>query len=328
MQISHDLSSPRLAKLKKRDYTDSVASDERGTGLKRIIYVTGMKPKPDPAVHRPALVRVLGAALGRQDQRARDWLSERESNFRLVSWTPLLHPEIADIGPDLPGIERLLADPEPDPADRQEADAPGRSLRRAWHLIGDSSPWLSRFMATPALRVTLKDVQRYLCNTDGVADAIRQRLIRELVAAWDQGESVLLIGHSLGSVIAYDSLWQLSRERCHQGRVGLLMTLGSPLATRFIRKHLKGSDRSGADRFPDNIDRWVNAAARGEMVALHRRLYPFFGEMQRLGLLDQFTDLEGIYSQFRVNGELNVHKSYGYLHHPAIAGLIADWLLT
>jgi hypothetical protein len=292
----------------------------------RIIYITGMKPKPDPALHRPALLRVLGASLRRIDPRAAEWLEARDENFVLVSWTSLLYPETADIGPDLPGIERILENPRPAPEDRREADDPRSQLRRAWHLLGDSYPWLSRVVASSALQVTLADVRRYLGNEGGVATRIRAQFTDELVAAWEAGERVLVIAHSLGSVIAYDGLWQLSREAGREDRVDVLLTLGSPLATRFIRRGLMGADRTGAERYPANIDRWENVSARGEMVALHQRVRPFFASMLKLGLVRAIEDRPGIYNHFRGPNGLNVHKSYGYLNHPLVAGIVCDWL--
>jgi hypothetical protein len=292
----------------------------------RIIYVTGMKPKPDPVLHRPELVRVLSAAMGRSSAAARAWLAERPENFVLVSWTSLLYAERRDIELDRPGIERLLQQPSPSARDRHDADAFRLALLRAWHLIGDSFPWLSSRVASPALRLTLADVHRYLDDVDGVAVRIRQELIQALESAWADGDRVLLIGHSLGSVIAYDSLWSLSRERHNAGRVELFMSLGSPLATRFIRHGLQGADRPVPGRYPDNIDRWVNVAARGEMVALHRRVRPFFADMLRAGLIDAIEDFPRIYNHFRNAEGLNPHKSYGYLHHPVVAGRIVAWL--
>jgi hypothetical protein len=277
-------------------------------------------------LHRPELLRVLEAGLRRQAPAAGDWLRSRPENFVLVSWTSLLYREKRDIALDRPGAEGLLQQPEASARDKREADAPGLALRRAGHLIGDSMPLLSALLAPAALKLTLADVQRYLGNVDGVAERIRAELRRTLLAAWAAGDRVLLIGHSLGSVIAYDSLWQLARERDEGGRVELLLTLGSPLATRFIRKQLQGTNRSGAERYPDNIDRWVNVAARGEMVALHRRVRPFFAGMLRLGLISEIEDVPGIYNHYRGADGLNPHKSYGYLNHPAVAGRISRWL--
>jgi pimeloyl-ACP methyl ester carboxylesterase len=292
----------------------------------RIVYITGMKPKPDPVLHRPELMRVLTASLERISPDAARWLNASPDNFTLVSWTSLLYSECRDIELDLAGVERLLSHPYPTAADRREADAPWRTLRRYWHVIGDSFPVLSSLMATQALKVTLADVYSYLNDDGGVATQIRALLIAELERAWSAGDRVLLIGHSLGSVIAWDALWHLSRETGSEGRVELLMTLGSPLATRFIRKGLLGARRSGPERYPANVGRWVNIAARGEMVALHRRVRPFFAGMVRYGLVQAIEDDANIYNHFHGVDGLNPHKSYGYLNHAAVARRICRWL--
>jgi hypothetical protein len=134
-----------------------------------------------------------------------------------------------------------------------------------------------------------------------------------------------LIGHSLGSVLAYDTLWELSRRDRHNGRVDVFMSLGSPIATRFIRMRLLGADQNGALRYPANIERWINVSARGELVALHPRIRPYFREMQSLGLVRSIEDRQ-IYNHYRGETGLDVHRSYGYLNHPVVAGTIAEWL--
>ncbi|HUF74429.1 MAG TPA: hypothetical protein VMR74_16220 [Gammaproteobacteria bacterium] len=295
-------------------------------GKQRIVYITGMKPKPDPVLHRAALMRVLAASLGRIAPRAAEWLHAREENFVLVSWTSLLYGRQADIAPDLPGIARLLESPTPSAEDKREADAIGLALKRIWHLIGDSYPWLSRFVASSALQVTLEDVRHYLDSKNGVAERIRQLLIDELVRGFDAGDRILVIAHSLGSVIAYDSLWHLSREAGRKDRIDVLLTMGSPLATRFVRRGLLGAGRAGAERYPANIERWANVSARGELVALHRRITPFFAGMLRFGLVREIEEWPSIYNHFRGEHGLNVHKSYGYLNHTVVARLIAAWL--
>lgn len=291
----------------------------------RIVYVTGMKPKPPPELHKAVLTRVLAAGLARADPAAAQWLMARPENFTLVSWTRLLYDDLQrDIRLDLPGIERLLAQPEPTPADRREIDSLKRRLARLWHLFGDSSPWLTDIVARPDLRLTLAEVRRYVENRDGISRTIRAELKNALDEAWHAGERVLLIGHSLGSVIAYDTLWELSRGATG-GRVELFLTLGSPLATRFIRMAVKGHGLPGRDRYPNNIDRWANVTARGELVALHPKLAPFFGAMADLSLVASLEDY-AVYNHFRGIAGLDVHKSYGYLVNRRIAELIVEWL--
>lgn len=285
-----------------------------------------MKPKPPPDQHRNALARVLSAGVGRQRPELAGWLEGDTSRFTLVPWTMQLYPHHRDIRLDLPGIERLLEVPEPSDADRREIDSPWREVARIWHLFGDSFPRITDLIAPPALRMTLADVRHYLENRDGIAGRIRAVVREPLLAAWEAGAKVLLIGHSLGSVIAFDVLWELSRRDGHPGRVDVFMSLGSPIATRFIRHGLEGAHLNGRERYPGNIRRWLNVSARGELVALHPRVKPFFGAMLKLGLLESLEDCTGIYTHFRGPAGLDVHKSYGYLNHAAVAGAVAQWL--
>ena len=293
--------------------------------LYRIIYVTGMKPKPPPGEHRAALLRVLAAALGRARPAAGAWLAAHPEQFTLVSWTHLLYGTTRDIGPDLPGIERLLRSPVADAGERRDADSLRRRVLRWRRLIGDTFPLLTDLFANAEVKQLLADVRRYLANVDGVGAAARAMLESALTAAWKSGERVLLMGHSLGSVIAYDCLWELSRVRRAAGEVEEFVTLGSPLAARHIRRGLKGADRSGPERYPANIRRWTNLAAHGELVAL-RRLEPCFRGMVACGLIQRIEDQLDLYNHFHGATGLEPHRCYGYLNNERVADLLAEWL--
>lgn len=286
-----------------------------------------MKPKPPPAEHRAALLRALQAGLARVRPTAGEWLAANDERFTLVSWTQLFYKDASrDIRRDLPGLERLERSPVAGPEECLDLDSWSRRWARLWHLVGDSLPSLSDLIVKPDLQLTLADVHRYLDNENGIATDIRALLKTQLIRAWDSGERVLLIAHSLGSVVAYDSLWELSREMNVPARVDQFVTLGSPLATRFIRRALKGAGLTGADRYPANVRRWANFAARGEIVALHPRLAPFFDEMVGFGLVEAIDDHAGLYNHFHGENGIDAHKSYGYLIHAAVAGLIGNWL--
>lgn len=284
-----------------------------------------MKPKPPPQLHKRELLRTLVAGLAWARPEAARLLRDNSHWFTLVSWTHRFYGRYRDITLDIPGIERLLQQPEPSEEDLREIDSAARRVKRLLHFVGDTLPFFGRLVARPELRLTMREVLRYFSDEGGVASDIRGLLKTMLRQAWRTDERVLLIGHSLGSVIAYDTLWELSRQDGDTGRVDLFMTLGSPLSTRFIRRMLRGSDRAGAERYPANIVRWGNYRAKGEMTAL-RPIRPYFSEMIELGLVDSIEDVE-LYNHFRSEIGLNVHMSYGYLVNALVAGRIADWLL-
>jgi hypothetical protein len=294
--------------------------------LYRIVFVTGMKPKPPPDDHKAVLLRALEAGLERVRPAAAEWLAAHGDRFTLVSWTHLLYGAVGDLEPILPGLERLMASPVASAEERHEIDSLQRRLKRRWHLVGESVSPLTSLIADKGTELLLADVHRYLRNEGGIGVTIRALLKSVLEDAWSRDERVLLICHSLGSVIAYDCLWELSREAGNAGRIEQLVTLGSPLATRFIRRSLKGADRPPPERYPANIRRWANFSARGELVALHPRLEPFFRGMVEAGLIEAIEDHIDLYNHFHDSAGINPHRSYGYLIHEKVAGLIGDRL--
>jgi len=292
----------------------------------RIIFVPGLNPKPPPEIYRPQLERVLLAGLKRTRPRAADWLAAHDGAFRLVAWTYLFHGAHRDISVDLPGIERLLEQPQPSAQDLRELGSWSRRLVRWSHLVGDAWPFLGRRLAAPSTRRLMHEATRYLKNRDDLGAEVRAVLRSTLEAAWQRGERVLLIGHSLGSVIAYDTLWELTHVQRSSGEVSLLVTLGSPLATHFVQRSLKGAREVDGARYPHNIRRWVNLTARGDTTALQPRLKPLYREMLELELVDAIEDFVDFDNYFHSDVGLNAHDAYGYLAQPVLAEIVGDWL--
>jgi hypothetical protein len=172
----------------------------------------------------------------------------------------------------------------------------------------------------------MHEATRYLKNRDGVGAAVRAALRIKLETAWRDSEPVLLFGHSLGSVIAYDTLWELTHEHGSKGEVSLLITFGSPLATQFVQRSVSGAKAVGAARYPHNIRRWVNLTARGDTTALHPRVKPLYHEMLDLDLTDSIEDFVEFDNFFRGSLGLNPHEAYGYLAQPLLAEIVGDFL--
>jgi hypothetical protein len=292
----------------------------------RIIFVPGLKPKPPVEPYRAQLARVLIAALeGARPESAR-WLAEHPESFTVVQWTYVLYREYRDIGLDLPGIERLLAHAAPSLEDRRELDSWSRAAVRLAHVLGDAWPALGRWIVRPATRLQMHEANSYLRDRGGVGTAIRKLVRDEIDKAFAAGDRLLLMGHSLGSVICYDTLWDLSHAATAAGSVDLFVTMGSPLATHFILRRLRGAGKQGADAYPRNIRRWVNFAARGDTTALQPRLKPHFHEMIDRGLVASIEDYVDLANYFRGSIGLNAHEAYGYLAQRALAEVVGDWL--
>ncbi len=289
-----------------------------------ILYIPGLKPKPQPDVHREQLWRCLLAGLRNADPSAADSVAACPRSFEIVSWTYDFYREHRDIELDRQSIDALLGKECADNRDIAEASAWQRRLLRAIYRIGDRLPFLIPKLADENMELQLRDIRRYVRNVDNGAAMARRHLKLPLRAAAKKGRPVLLIAHSMGSVIAWDVLWELSREAAYDGHIDLFMTLGSPLGQRFIQRRLHGAKHAGAERYPNVFRRWINIAAIGELTALDRTLADDFAEMQRLDLVRSIEDVE-VFNWFRIDGVLNVHAEYGYLANGDVGAQIANW---
>ena len=153
---------------------------------------------------------------------------------------------------------------------------------------------------------------------------IRRMLKLPLKAAAESDRRILLLAHSMGSVIAWDALWELTHEDGDDLAIDLLVTMGSPLGQRFIQRRIKGFGEKGAYRYPHNIRRWINLSAVGDLTSIDPKIADDFAMMARLGLVESFEDY-GVQNYFRLDGELNVHAEYGYLTNAVTARIVSDW---
>ncbi len=289
-----------------------------------IVYIPGLLPKPEPKKHREALLRCLLAGVRRIDVQVADEIEATESAFELVSWTYDFYHEHRDISIDSEAIAAVIEKTDATESDIGEATSWKRRLARSLYTLGDLMPFLIPHVANERMEVHLHDLRRYIRDDDDIAAHTRRMLKVPVQAAALAHRPVLLIAHSMGSVIAYDSLWELSHIARDRAQVDLLLTMGSPLGQRYIQNRLKGAGKSGYGRYPANIRRWKNLAAVGDLTALDRQLSNDFTEMLELGLLEDFED-EAIYTHYRLNGILNVHAEYGYLVNEKTAHTIVSW---
>ena len=289
-----------------------------------ILYVPGLMPKPEAGVHKAALRRCLLEGLRRHDAGLAAEIGVAERSFDLVAWTYDFYREHRDFELDARSVEALLAEPDASERDIEEASSPGKRFLRWLYRVGNLFPFLIPHLADERMELHLRDLMRYVHNRNDIATHTREMLKMPLRAASESGRPVLLAAHSMGSVIAYDALWEMARDAQDELRVDLLLTMGSPLGQSYLRRHILGRDESGPARYPDNIRRWVNLSALGDMTAVNPFLKGGFGEMLRFGLVESIEDVE-IFNAFRQDGELNVHAEYGYLANEVTAAVVADW---
>jgi hypothetical protein len=290
----------------------------------KIIYVPGLLPKPEAEAHRAALLRCLLAATQRVDAAVAESIATMSGSFDIVAWTYDFYGEYRDIGLDMAAIDDVIAQPGPAARDIADATSWRRKFLRTVYTLGDMLPFLIPHVASERMELHLRDLHRYLGDANGIGTHARRMLKIPLRAAAEISQPVLLIGHSMGSVIAYDALWELTHEDKQDARVDRFLTMGSPLGQRYMQRRIKGADATGAERYPHNIRSWANIAAVGDMTALDPDLGDDFAGAVQLGLIEAIEDAT-IYNYFRLDGQLNVHAEYGYLANDQAARTVAQW---
>jgi len=290
-----------------------------------MIYVPGIKPKPPAGEHQAALWRCLLDGVRRVDRVTARQLALHKEYFELVGWTELFYGEKRDLAIDLPGIDRLLEMDGPDPRDVRESLHWHKRIGQLIYLMCDAFPIFIDWVASPDMKENLQDTRRYFRNEKKAATRIRRMLADRIKKAWAAGQQIMLIGHSLGSVIAYEVLWELSRLEESEVRIDRFVTIGSPLGLNFVKHRLLTAREQGTHRYPDNIRHWINLSAIGEMTALDRVFADDYAEMLDLGLVESITDHMDLVNYFRGPEGLNVHRCYGYMANEKTGAVIADW---
>jgi hypothetical protein len=87
-----------------------------------------------------------------------------------------------------------------------------------------------------------------------VRQELRRRLLDELRRASELGGKLVIVAHSMGTMVAYDVL-----RNCGEcPPVDLLITVGSPLGIREVQEELIAVDAEDVDFPAARLDRWIN----------------------------------------------------------------------
>ena len=289
-----------------------------------ILYIPGLLPKPPADVHRDALARCLLAGVRKADAAVADAIAADDHAFDIVAWTYDFYGGYRDFEIDADAVDATIATRRASAVDIADATSWRRRMTRWLYHLGDRLPFLIPHLANEKMAMHMADLRRYNRDVNGIAEHTREMLKLPLRAAWRAGRPVLLIAHSMGSVIAWDALWQMTHEHDDELQLDTLLTMGSPLGQAYVQQRIKGCDRSGAGRYPDNVRHWINLAAVGDLTAIDPTLGNDFGEMVALGLVSEIDD-RTVFNFFRLDGELNVHAEYGYLANEVTGAIVAAW---
>jgi hypothetical protein len=174
-----------------------------------------------------------------------------------AEWLHLLWEEAAKVEPD-----RVPSAQEMD--NTQSLVRFPMLLQRALNSLARSRFWEQ--VAESMLIGDLKQAVRYMNDPD-----IREQAL-QIVAGMITPEITVVIGHSLGSVIAYEAICRKPEN------VVSFISLGSPLGIRnLVFDKLNPSPNPvGIGMWPGRVKYWTNIADKGDLIALEKQLAGLF----------------------------------------------------
>ncbi|MDD5699471.1 MAG: alpha/beta hydrolase [Victivallaceae bacterium] len=202
-------------------------------------------------------------------------------------------------------------------------------------LAGNAVDYLKKrfdinWIADWALGKCLKDLAFYYSDSQYLkADNGKHVLARQLLQDILKqellscaGKEIMVIAHSMGTIIAYDVLRQLGQEK-PDFQISYFITIGSPLGLPHVRDKIRRISSDGKVRTPSVIKKaWLNFADSKDLVAADVRLEDDYGPNNNE--VKVFDDL--VYNSYHIGSSSNHHKSYGYLRTPEISRCIDGFL--
>ncbi|HRW86144.1 MAG TPA: hypothetical protein P5180_11985 [Bacteroidales bacterium] len=257
--------------------------------------------------------------------------------FELVYWSDIIHPQpldpqIKDRDNKLFIEEPYTEAPEDFPAEdysirKKIVDYLGRQMNRIF-LNEDLSLNYS-FISDAIINRYFRDLEVYysdcMMTANGkecsISEMIRERLASKLRA--HRNDNIMLIGHSMGSIIAFDVLSYIVPEI----KIGTFITIGSPLGlpvviSKIAAEHYRRAGLKKPVRTPPGITgNWYNFSDILDKVAFNYRISEQFPENEHgVKPVDLLVTNKYIY-----NGERNPHKSFGYLRTPEFSRVLNEF---
>jgi len=165
----------------------------------------------------------------------------------------------------------------------------------------------------------------YLDETDRtfpVRDLIRERLV-QVIKKYKKYE-IMIVAHSMGSIITFDVLNFLIPE----AKIHTLVTMGSPLGLPVViskiaaEQKIKSNGHSIMVTPPGIRSKWYNLADIMDPVALNYKLSDdFLSNKKGIHAIDILVN-----NNYEMNGVKNPHKSFGYLQAPQFVNILSEFI--
>ena len=260
--------------------------------------------------------------------------------FELVYWADILHDKPlseSEKDEDSPYFlkEKYVKAPKNFPIEshntrRKIIDFIGRQINHIF-LNEDFSLNYSR-LTDAILSKYFKDLDIYYTENCTLEDAsickaknlINKRLIQVLEKY--KNDDIMLISHSMGSIIAFDIL----NFETPQTNVNSFITIGSPLGIPIVISKIAAEQKqklNGINHMitpPSVAKNWYNFSDILDKIAFNYELADDFSENDRGIKPIDFL----VINNYEINGKRNPHKSFGYLRAPEFSKVLNDFILT
>lgn len=299
---------------------------------KIIIGIHGLGNKPSKALLEKWWKNALFEGLSVFGKTVSDF------NFELVYWADILHPEPQDLN--------ITDEDNPLYLDHHYVKAsdytvkPLNKTRQKFldylekamddlFLNDDLTINFSK-MTDKILHKYFKDLDAYynsfMFNPSKTNNNARQRIRKRLIDCLrkHRNKDILLISHSMGTIIAFDVLSQHPNDF----QIDTFVTMGSPLGIPVVKGKIaaelsKMRIPTPFLKAPENIIRnWYNLSDLEDRIAINYNLADDYEPNSRgIDAVDKI-----ISNNYSYNGEANPHSSYGYLRTPEMIRIIEDFI--
>ena len=185
------------------------------------------------------------------------------------------------------------------------------------------------------------DEKRILRTRDGSRLPASKVLQGELLSTFrkHKDKEILLIAHSMGSIISYDTLRNIGQSKAEADGglwVPYFITIGSPLGLPHVKGQIieerkyAGKNRAVRVRTPSIVTKsWVNFADPKDPVAADVHLRDDYqANASDVRVVDDLVDndYQAPHKSVQKSGKRNHHKSYGYLRTPELSRHVKAFL--
>jgi hypothetical protein len=153
----------------------------------------------------------------------------------------------------------------------------------------------------------------------------KEKIIERFNGVMDRytGYEIMLIAHSMGTIIAFDVLSFINQTT----KIDTLVTLGAPLGAPFVLSRMAAYSKSRYGKIrlqtPESvINKWFNFSDIRDKIALDYKLSDDYDSNSHgVKCLDKLVT-----NTYIMNGVANPHKSFGYLRTPEFIKVLVDFL--